>query len=188
MFLLRARKLCRLQPTRRRATASSWERPTWTWSAARAEMPIPRCTAACDATLDLTRNAATLRQLRLAARSSGSASHVLVRSAGTLADFSRPSWQAKISGELDMRLLEPLTGYPFAPEGIAHLNLGANGNAQAFQLDGRVHVDGGAYIGTGVVARGITLDAHVQPIPTSCVLPTSWRASGRAGRWRGSSI
>ena len=36
---------------------------------------------------------------------------------------------------------------------------------KAFRLDGRVHVDGGAYIGTGVVARGVTLDAHVQADP-----------------------
>lgn len=117
-----------------------------------------------DATLDLMRSAATLRQLRLAARSSDGTTHTLEIN-GTLADFSHPSWQMKTSGELDMRLLEALTGYPFAPEGIAHLNLAANGNPQVFRLNGRVHVDDGAYIGTGVVARNVTLDAVVAADP-----------------------
>ncbi len=124
----------------------------------------PPVHARMNATLDLMRTSATLRQLRLVARSSDGTTHALQVS-GQLADFSRPSWQMKTSGELDMRSLEALTGYPFAPEGIAHLNLDANGNAQTFQLNGRVHVDGGAYIGTGVVARGITLDAHVAADP-----------------------
>ena len=59
-----------------------------------------------------------------------------------------------------MALLEPVTGYPFAPEGIAHLDLNGEGNT-SFSLDGAVHMDNGAYIGPGVVARGVTLDARV---------------------------
>ncbi|HEY1766963.1 MAG TPA: translocation/assembly module TamB domain-containing protein [Terracidiphilus sp.] len=112
------------------------------------------------ATLDLTRDAATLRSLRLTAHSRDGADHTLEIS-GELRDFSRPSWQSKIRGDLDMRLLDPVTGYPFAPEGIAHLDLTAAGHAGEFGIDGKVHVDGGAYVGTGVVERGIQLDAHV---------------------------
>ncbi|HZP03688.1 MAG TPA: translocation/assembly module TamB domain-containing protein [Terracidiphilus sp.] len=112
------------------------------------------------ATVDLTRNSATLHSLRLTAHSSSGPDHAL-EITGQLADFSHPSWQSKIIGDLDMRLLDPITGYPFAPEGIAHLDLAAAGHAGEFRIDGRVHVDGGAYIGTGVAERGIQLDARV---------------------------
>jgi translocation and assembly module TamB len=64
-----------------------------------------------------------------------------------------------------MRLLDPVLGYPFAPEGIAHLDLDAAGQDGEFRTDGNVHVDGGSYIGTGVVATGLRLDAHVHADP-----------------------
>jgi translocation and assembly module TamB len=111
-------------------------------------------------TLDLTRSAAWLRSLKLTARSSDGSSHAIEIS-GSLQDFNQPRWQAKALGDLDMRLLDPVTGYPFAPEGIAHLDLNGAGEAGEFRTDGNIHVEGGSYIGTGVVATGIRLDAHV---------------------------
>jgi translocation and assembly module TamB len=111
------------------------------------------------ATVELTRAALVLREFRLTERDSG-VEHTLAAS-GKLEDFAHPRWQATERGELDMALLEPATGYAFAPEGIAHLDLAAHGTAAEFAIDGRVHVDGGAYVGTGVVAHGITLDCRV---------------------------
>ena len=112
------------------------------------------------ATLDVTRNAAYLRSLELTAHGPGGVDHTL-RITGSLQDFSRPAWQAKLTGDFDMRLLDPVTGYPNAPEGLAHLDLDAAGAAGEFRIDGPVQVNGGAYIGTGVYERGIQLDCRV---------------------------
>jgi translocation and assembly module TamB len=116
------------------------------------------------ATLDLTRHAAYLRSLRLTARSKGVPDRTLQIS-GSLSNFSRPRWDGKVTGDLDMRLLEPTTGYPDAPEGEAHLNLAAQGEDGEFRVDGTVHADNASYIGTGVNARGIGLEAHVHADP-----------------------
>ena len=116
------------------------------------------------ATLDLTRNSATLQLLRLTARGADKVSHSLNIS-GALEDFTHPRWQAKVAGELDARLLDPITGYPFAPEGIARIDLNGAGQGSEFRADGKVHVDGGAYIGTGVTATGVRLDANVHADP-----------------------
>ncbi len=123
----------------------------------KAELPVH---GRLEATADLTRNAFYLRRLLLSARGPDIKDHNLAIS-GTLADFTHPHWQGTVNGELDMRLLEPVTGYPFAPEGIARLDLAASGDTQQFRIDGKVHVDGGAYVGTGVTARDVTLDARV---------------------------
>jgi len=112
------------------------------------------------ATLDVTRTAAYLRSLRLTARDKDGSSHSLEVS-GTLKDFARPRWQAKTAGDLDMRLLDPVFGYPFAPEGIAHLDIESAGEAGEFRADGTVHIEGGSYIGPGVVATGVRFDANV---------------------------
>jgi translocation and assembly module TamB len=117
-----------------------------------------------EATLDLTRNAAYLRSLRLTAYSKGATDHVLNIS-GQLTDFSRPHWQATARGELDLRLMEPITGYPFTPEGIARIDLAGQGFDGQFRADGSVHTDGAAYVGPGVNARGVSLDAHVHADP-----------------------
>jgi translocation and assembly module TamB len=116
------------------------------------------------ATLDLTRSAAYLRSLRITAQAHGVPDRTL-EITGSLQDFTRPRWQAKTAGELDLRLLEPLTGYAYAPEGIARLDLYSAGEAGLFRIDGAVHVSDGAYIGTGVVSRGIQLDTHVHADP-----------------------
>ena len=121
------------------------------------------------ATLDLTRSAAYLRSLRLTARSKDAGERSLVIS-GALVDFTRPQWQAAAQGELDMRLLEPTTGYPFAPEGIARLNLTAQGNDGQFRVDGSIHTDGASYIGTGVTADGLQIDARLHADPEQLVI------------------
>jgi translocation and assembly module TamB len=111
-------------------------------------------------TVDLTRNAAYLRSLRLTATSKGIPERTLTVS-GSLIDFSRPRWEGTAKGELDMRLLEPLTGYPNSPEGIARVDLAGRGYDGQFRVDGAVHVDNGSYVAPGVNARGVGLDAHV---------------------------
>ncbi len=114
--------------------------------------------------LDLERNRLSLRSLRLTSQCHGAKDRTL-EVTGVLEDFNRPRWQAKASGDLDMRLLDPVTGYPDAPQGIARLDLAAGGLASEFHIDGSVHVDGGSYIGAGVVATGVNLDARVQADP-----------------------
>ena len=126
------------------------------------------------ATLDLTRSAAYLRSMRItssahAAKGHKANDHTLEIS-GTLEDFAYPRWQARAAGDLDMELLDPVFGYPFAPEGIAHLDLDAAGRAGEFRADGSVHIDGGSYIGTGVVATGVRLDAHVHADPKQLLI------------------
>jgi translocation and assembly module TamB len=113
-----------------------------------------------EASLDLTRDAATLRSLRLTSRSPGMPDRTL-DVAGSMLHFARPSWQALIKGQLDMRLLDPVLGYPFAPEGIADLNLTSGGQDGEFHFDGTVNAKNGAYVGPGVVARGIDLSTKV---------------------------
>ena len=110
--------------------------------------------------LDLERNRVSLRGLRLTAHSRGAEDRTLQVS-GVLDDFTHPRWQAKLAGDLDMRLLDPVTGYPDAPEGIAHLDLAANGTAPAFHIAGSVHIDGGSYTGANIHAIGVNLDARV---------------------------
>ena len=116
------------------------------------------------ASLDLTRTAVYLRSLRItsqfASKAHAAREHTLEIS-GSLQDFAHPRWQARATGDLDMKLLDPVLGYPFAPEGIAHLDLDGAGEAGEFRADGSIHVEDGSYIGTGVVATGIGLDAHV---------------------------
>jgi translocation and assembly module TamB len=120
-------------------------------------------------TLELTRDTATLSSLRITASGRGAKDRTLEIS-GSLNDFAHPRWQAKAVGELDLRLVDPITGYPFAPQGIAHLDLAGAGEAGSFHADGGVHVDGGSYIGTGVVATGFGLDAHVHADPRQLLI------------------
>jgi len=126
------------------------------------------------ATLDLTRNAAILRSLRItskypAAKNHGEEEHT-VELSGTLENFAQPHWQARTTGELDMRLLNPVFGFPFAPQGIARLDLDSAGEGAEFRTDGAIHIDNGSYIGTGVVATGLTVDAHVHADPRQLLI------------------
>ncbi|MGC9159549.1 MAG: translocation/assembly module TamB domain-containing protein, partial [Terracidiphilus sp.] len=122
-----------------------------------------------EASIDLTRATATLSSLRITARSRGVADRSLQIS-GFLDNFAHPNWQARIVGDLDMRLLDPLTGYPDAPRGIAHLNFDAAGRMGSFRVDGGIHVEDGSYIGTGVVATGVRLDAHLHADPEQLLI------------------
>ena len=87
------------------------------------------------ASIDLTRTAAYLRSMRITAHARGMKDRTLDIT-GELDNFTHPRWQAKLSGELDLHLLDPALGYPSAPEGIAHLNLTASGQGSAFRIDG----------------------------------------------------
>ena len=112
------------------------------------------------ATLDLTRTAAYLRSLRITSRALAGKDNALEVS-GVLQDFAHPRWQGTCTGLLDLRLLEPTTGYNFAPEGLARLDLSAAGQSGQFRIDGGVHVEGASYLGTGVITTGLGLDARV---------------------------
>ena len=116
------------------------------------------------ASVDLTRNAVYLRSMQVTAHSKGSRDRQL-NIAGELEDFTHPHWKATAQGELDLKLMEPSTGYPNTPEGIARLNLNAQGKQGEFRIDGTIHADNASYIGTGVVSRGVTLDARVHADP-----------------------
>jgi translocation and assembly module TamB len=144
---------------------------------------------AMQATLELTRTAATLRSLRITSRFPGdkkraSEEHT-VEFSGQLVDFSQPHWKATTTGELDMRLLNPVFGYPFAPEGIAHLNLDSAGEGGEFRTDGSIHIQNGSYIGTGVVATGLGLDAHVHADPRQLLITQVVARLRQGGRMEG---
>lgn len=117
------------------------------------------------ASVDLTRDAAYLRSLRITARTRGARDRSL-EVTGRLYDFAHAGWEAKTSGDLDLRLLDPVLGYPFAPEGIAKLQLQAAGVRGEFRIDGTVHVENGAYIAPGVTARNLLLDTKVHADPS----------------------
>ena len=113
------------------------------------------------AALDLEHAQVFLRSLRITAERRGGPSHSL-EVTGDLEDFTHPHWHAHVQGDLDMRLLDPIVGYPDAPEGVARLDLSAAGQEDVFQIDGGVHIDGASYIGEGVIATGVTLDTRVR--------------------------
>jgi translocation and assembly module TamB len=121
------------------------------------------------ATLDLTRSAAYLRSLRITAHSTGVPDRVL-EITGALEDFKRPRWRATTKGDLDLRLVDSLTGYTFTPEGLAHLDLVSAGEDGIFRTDGAVRTENASYIGTGVVATGVQLDARVHADPEQLVI------------------
>jgi translocation and assembly module TamB len=141
------------------------------------------------AELDLTRNQARLRSLRITSTSHATKSHRgedhVLEVSGTLTNFTQPRWQTKIQGDLDMQFLDPIFGYPFTPEGIAHLDLDGAGEAGEFRADGNVHIENGAYIGTGVVATGIRLDAHVHADPERLLISSVVARLRQGGQLQG---
>ena len=152
---------------------------TYRIEAGATELSIARGTAkpalgSMQATVDLTRTAAYLRTLRITSTFPGAKKHAeenhTLELSGELRNFAHPQWQARTSGELDMRLLDPALGYPFAPQGVAHLDLSSAGEAGEFRTDGAIHIDGCSYIGTGVVATGLRLDAHVHADPRQLLI------------------
>ncbi len=125
---------------------------------------------AMQATLDLERSRVVLRSLRLAAARRGSATHAL-NVTGGIEDFAHPRWHARLLGDLDLRLIEPATGYADAPAGLAHLDLTASGEGSAFTIDGGVHIDDCSYIGEGIHARDIALATHVHADQKQLLIP-----------------
>jgi translocation and assembly module TamB len=126
------------------------------------------------ATLDFTPTAAYLRFLRITSKVPAGKGHPeeqhTVEVSGALQNFAHANWNARTTGELDMRLLDPVFGFPWVPQGIAHLDLDSAGEAGEFRIDGSIHVNGGSYIGTGVVATGLRLDAHVHADPRQLLI------------------
>jgi translocation and assembly module TamB len=129
----------------------------------------PQVQGYLQATLDLSRTVATLRSLRITARGRGVKERSL-EITGVLDRFTNPRWQAKAAGDLDLRLVEAMTGYPFTPQGLAHLDLNGAGEAGRFRIDGSLHVDNGSYIGTGVVATGFQMDARLHADPEALLV------------------
>jgi translocation and assembly module TamB len=122
------------------------------------------------ATLDLQRNAAYLRSLRVTSRgTSGKIQDRTLEASGALLDFAHPHWEGKVAGDFDMRLLEPITGFPWSQEGIAHLDLEAAGQARQFRIDGPLHIDDGAYTEPGVYVTGLNVDMRVHADPEQLV-------------------
>ncbi|MFZ1085577.1 MAG: translocation/assembly module TamB domain-containing protein [Terracidiphilus sp.] len=121
------------------------------------------------ATLDLSRTVATLRSLRITAEGRG-VKECSLEITGSMDHFANPRWQGKAVGDLDLRLVDPMTGYPFTPQGLAHLDLNGAGQEGRFRIDGSLHVDNGSYIGTGVVATGFQLDARLHADPEALLV------------------
>lgn len=123
------------------------------------------------AVVDFERNAAQLRWMRITARGPDRMTHWIDLS-GQVTNFSHPRWQAHLSGELDLRLIDPVTGFPRTPEGLARLDLTASGEKGGYKLEGPVHLDRAAYIGNGVRATGLGLDARVHAGPKRLLIDT----------------
>jgi translocation and assembly module TamB len=125
----------------------------------------PALHAYLQASLDLTRNAAYLRSMRITARTRATKDRVLDIS-GTLSDFTHARWQGRVVGELDMRLLNPIFGYPFTPDGVTRMDLVGAGDMGEFRFDGPMHVDDGAFVAPGINARNLEVDTRVHADPT----------------------
>ena len=111
-------------------------------------------------TIDLTRTAFYLRSLRLTCRERGLPDRTLDVSAN-LQNFAHPNWRAKVQGDFDMRLLDPLVDFPNTPAGVARLDVDAAGDTGEFRIDGVVHVDDGALVMPGLVLKRLRVDTHV---------------------------
>jgi translocation and assembly module TamB len=125
------------------------------------------------AVVDLTRAQAVLRSLTITSKlqrgREREQDHTL-RLTGELTNFAHPVWQARTTGELDMRMLEPAFGYPFAPEGVAQLNLDTTGEGGEFRTDGTVHLTHASYLAPGITARDLLVDTHVHADPRQLLI------------------
>lgn len=145
---------------------------------------IPAVEGYFQATMDLMRNALFLRSLRVTARSKGVPDRSLTIS-GSVIDFKRPHWQAQAQGELDMRLVEPLTGYQHVPDGVARIAMSGEGSNGQFRVDGPIHLERGSYVDDGVNARGVTLDARVHADPEQLVIGSTVAKLSQGGQLEG---
>ena len=121
---------------------------------------VPPVHGLMKATIDLSRDAVNLRSFTVTAAVPGAADRTLNIS-GSLQHFSRPQWHAAVAGELDMRLLNPVLGYPDAPVGLARVNLDCGGFNGQFHIDGTVKLEKGSYIVPGIDARDLNLTTRV---------------------------
>lgn len=135
-------------------------------SLSRSRIPPEHGTATLS--LDLMRNQIELRSLTIHSFSGG-VPHTLEIS-GALRDFNRPRWDAHAVGEIDLRLLDPATGFPSATEGIARLSLLALGGDGQFRIDGDLHLDDASYNSPEVRARGFDADAHIHADPEQLIV------------------
>ena len=103
--------------------------------------------------------------MRITARTRATKDRVLDIS-GTLSDFTHARWQGRVVGELDMRLLNPIFGYPFTPDGVTRMDLVGAGDMGEFRFDGPMHVDDGAFVAPGINARNLEVDTRVHADPT----------------------
>ena len=130
---------------------------------------------------DLMRNEFLLRYARVTAHARGAKDHT-VEITGSLTNFTAPHWQAKLNGDLDLDVLDPVLGYPDAPDGIAHLNLDASGEAGKFRIDGPVHVEHASYVGTGVTARDVDVTSRVHADNDKLDIGQTTILTGKGGR------
>jgi translocation and assembly module TamB len=116
--------------------------------------------AVFEASLDLARDAVNLRSMRITGHPRGAPDRTLMVS-GTLSHFSRPHWEAKASGDLDLALLDPVLGFAQAPEGVVRVELTAAGDGGQFRVDGTTNWRKATYVGNGVEARGVDVDCRI---------------------------
>ncbi len=120
-------------------------------------------------TLDLERNRLSLRSLRLTAHDPGTKERAL-EVTGVLEDFNHPRWQAEAAGDLDMRLLDPLTGYPDAPEGIARLDSPPRARRLGFTSVAACMWRGAPTSARALWPRASMLDARVDADPARLLI------------------
>ncbi len=89
---------------------------------------------------------------------------------GVIEDFTHPHWQAKANGDFDMKIMDPVFGFPFTPEGISRLDLDAAGEGGEFRIDGSIHIDNGAYVAPGIDVTGVQADTRVHADPRQLVI------------------
>jgi len=135
-----------------------------------------------EATVDLTRSAAYLRSLRITSSFADDRNSSFARAkkheveshtfevTGDVQNFAEPHWNAHVTGDVDLRLMNPVLGYPSTPQGIAHVDLNAAGEGGEFRCDGDIHAVNASYIDTGVVATGVKVDAHVHADPRQLLI------------------
>ncbi|MDR3740650.1 MAG: translocation/assembly module TamB domain-containing protein [Terracidiphilus sp.] len=145
---------------------------------------VPAVEGYFQATADLMRNAVFLRALRVTARSKGVPDRSLTIS-GAVVDFKRPYWKVQTQGELDLRLVEPITGYRAVPEGVARIDLSGEGGNGRFRIDGPIHADRASYVDGGVDARGVTLDARVHADPEQLLISSIIARLAQGGQLEG---
>lgn len=147
-----------------------------------------RMQAYCQVTADLTRKALFVRSLRLTTQTGGNAGRPIEHAleiSGSLEDFAHPSWQGRISGEVDLAVIEPLAGFPRTPEGVARLDLAGAGSGDQFHVDGSLHVENGSYIGNGVYATGFALDGQLHADPVQLLVNSGVLRFKQGGRMEG---